>query len=354
MNQRETQRGIHSRIDTITTDDRVIRGWIRSFADDEADLHRHLHHLPTRGHGIRQRRIPLPQASFTATLTAPQPARTAGSCSPAAATSGPRRALPDVHRPETRALTSLAVHGFAEQLEVFVDDGACAPSTRSASSTCRSSSCTTASAASRPESGTSRQLGQRRTQSGVGKHEFIRRQLGWDTSTAGQRERGIRSQSHGTGSDKRRGSGQRSRSMCGVPELRHEVHVPRRLRSGHMNNPIKLGSVQEPQDRRAEVVTVDPADPLLPVADPPSEAPPREPDQSVERRRPAVEETPCDAATKARVGSTRDLMSRSMPAEVGRLSTGCPARLMTAAPSSSAADRLTQHVARLSRAEASR
>ena len=35
MNQRETQRGIRSRIDTITTDDRVIRGWIRSYADDE-------------------------------------------------------------------------------------------------------------------------------------------------------------------------------------------------------------------------------------------------------------------------------------------------------------------------------
>ena len=42
MNQRETQRGIRSRIDTITLDgsaDVAVRGWIRSFADTDEPIY---------------------------------------------------------------------------------------------------------------------------------------------------------------------------------------------------------------------------------------------------------------------------------------------------------------------------
>ena len=72
MNQRETQRGIRSRIDTITLDDPdvvAIRGWIRSFADTDEPIYvgiytTYRHERPR----LRQRRIPAAAASFTATL----------------------------------------------------------------------------------------------------------------------------------------------------------------------------------------------------------------------------------------------------------------------------------------------
>ena len=40
MNQREAQRGIRSRIDTVTGVDGAVsvRGWIRSFADDDEPI----------------------------------------------------------------------------------------------------------------------------------------------------------------------------------------------------------------------------------------------------------------------------------------------------------------------------
>ena len=61
MNQRAAQRGVRSRIDTVTGArmprdhqglDQVLRGHRRP------DLRRHLHHVPARGAGLRQPRLP--------------------------------------------------------------------------------------------------------------------------------------------------------------------------------------------------------------------------------------------------------------------------------------------------------
>src|SRR5690606_18745476 len=76
MNQRETQRGISSRIDTISGagDSTVsVRGWIRSFVDNDEPIYVGIYTTYRRaGHGYVSVGFPLPQASFTATL-APQP-----------------------------------------------------------------------------------------------------------------------------------------------------------------------------------------------------------------------------------------------------------------------------------------
>ncbi len=72
MNQRETLRGIHSRIDAIVLDrDDVVsvRGWIRSFADTDEPIYTGIyttHRDDQRGYVSVG--FPLPQASFTATL----------------------------------------------------------------------------------------------------------------------------------------------------------------------------------------------------------------------------------------------------------------------------------------------
>jgi hypothetical protein len=123
MNQRETQRGIRSRIDTITTtDDRVIRGWIRSFADDDEAIYIGIYTTYRHeGTGYVSVGFPLPQASFTATLlprSRPNGGLLLTSRDDKAGQAGHYLTYID---PETRALTSLAVHGFAEQLEVFVE-----------------------------------------------------------------------------------------------------------------------------------------------------------------------------------------------------------------------------------------
>ncbi|GAA2713800.1 hypothetical protein [Actinoplanes palleronii] len=62
MNQRETMRGVRSRIDTITLKDQEqvgVRGWIRSFADTDEPIYvGHLHHIPACGPRLRQCRLP--------------------------------------------------------------------------------------------------------------------------------------------------------------------------------------------------------------------------------------------------------------------------------------------------------
>jgi hypothetical protein len=142
MNQRETQRGIRSRIDTISPEpapgpgrsvrspsgqprrgDVAIRGWIRSYADtDEAiyvgiyTTYRHA------GRGYVSVGFPLPHASFTATLV-PLPRPDGGLVlTSRSELDQPGHYLTYID-PDNRELTTLAVHGFAEQLDVYVRDG---------------------------------------------------------------------------------------------------------------------------------------------------------------------------------------------------------------------------------------
>src|SRR6516165_8014956 len=126
MNQRETQRGIRSRIDTITvpgTGTVMVRGWIRSFTDTDEPIYVGIY--TTYRHGDRgyvSVGFPVPQGSFTATLL---PRARAGGGMVLTSRgdddqSGHYLAYID---PATRDLTVLAVRGFAEQLDVYVRDG---------------------------------------------------------------------------------------------------------------------------------------------------------------------------------------------------------------------------------------
>jgi len=125
MNQREALRGIRSRIDTITLDrDDVVavRGWIRSFADNDEPIYVGIYTTYRHGgHGYVSVGFPLPQSSFTATLE-PRP-RTGGGLvlTSRSQLDHPGHYLTYID-PATRELTTLAVHGFAEQLDVYVED----------------------------------------------------------------------------------------------------------------------------------------------------------------------------------------------------------------------------------------
>jgi hypothetical protein len=126
MNQRETQRGIRSRIDTISLDDDgvvAVRGWIRSFADTDEPIYVGIYTTYRHdGHGYVSVGFPLPQASFTATLL---PRARAGGGLVLTSRSDldqPGHYLAYIDQ-ATRELTVLAVHGFAEQLDVYVQDG---------------------------------------------------------------------------------------------------------------------------------------------------------------------------------------------------------------------------------------
>jgi hypothetical protein len=126
MNQREALRGIRSRIDTITLDhDDVVavRGWIRSFADNDEPIYVGIYTTYRHGgRGYVSVGFPLPQASFTATL-APRSRPDGGLVLTSRSDlDHPGHYLTYVD-PATRALTALAVHGFSEQLDVYVDDG---------------------------------------------------------------------------------------------------------------------------------------------------------------------------------------------------------------------------------------
>ncbi|HEU5331111.1 MAG TPA: hypothetical protein VFU73_00055 [Actinocrinis sp.] len=126
MNQREALRGIRSRIDTIVPpgDDVVaVRGWIRSFADNDEPIYVGIYTTYRHaGRGYVSVGFPLPQASFTATL---QPkARPDGGLvlTSRSDLDQPGHYLTYIDS-ESRELTSAAVHGFAEQLDVYVQDG---------------------------------------------------------------------------------------------------------------------------------------------------------------------------------------------------------------------------------------
>ena len=127
MNQREALRGVRSRIDTIDTDGdgRVdVRGWIRSYAATDAPIYVGIY--TTYRHderGYVSVGFPLPQASFTATL-APR-LRPGGGLTltsrTGAALTHPGHYLTYIDA-ATRDLSSLAVPGFAEELDVAATD----------------------------------------------------------------------------------------------------------------------------------------------------------------------------------------------------------------------------------------
>ncbi len=125
MNQRETQRGIRSRIDTITLpDDTVaVRGWIRSFADTDEPIYVGIY--TTYRHGDRgyvSVGFPLPQASFTATLL-PR-ARPGGGLTLTSRSDLEHPGHYLAYRDEADgSLTAAAVHGFAEDLDIYAQDG---------------------------------------------------------------------------------------------------------------------------------------------------------------------------------------------------------------------------------------
>ena len=125
MNQREALRGIRGRIDTISSarDGVVdIRGWIRSFADNDEPIYVGIYTTYRDAErGYVSVGFPVPQGSFTATLV-PR-GRPGGlvlsSRSPLA---HPGHYLTYIDE-TTSELTSLAVPGFAEELDVYVQDG---------------------------------------------------------------------------------------------------------------------------------------------------------------------------------------------------------------------------------------
>ena len=126
MNQRETQRGIRSRIDTITPADSdvvAIRGWLRSFADTDEPIYVGIYTTYRHGgRGYVSVGFPLPQASFTATLL-PRPRPGGGLILTSRSDlDQPGHYLAHTD-PATKKLTVLAVRGFAEQLDVYVQDG---------------------------------------------------------------------------------------------------------------------------------------------------------------------------------------------------------------------------------------
>jgi hypothetical protein len=142
MSQREAQHGVRSRIDTITGGDRsirgdgarssagesagdtvTVRGWIRSVADTDEPIYVGIYTTYRhQGRGYVSVGFPLPQSSFTATLL-PR-ARPGGGLvlDSHSELDQPGHYLTyiDTHAAE---LTTVAVRGFAERLDVYVEAG---------------------------------------------------------------------------------------------------------------------------------------------------------------------------------------------------------------------------------------
>jgi hypothetical protein len=125
MSQREAQHGVRSRIDTISGADGVVsvRGWIRSAADTGEPIYVGIYTTYRHeDHGYVSVGFPLPQASFTATLL-PQ-ARPGGGLvlDSRSSLDQPGHYLTYID-PESGSLTTAAVRGFAERLDVYIADG---------------------------------------------------------------------------------------------------------------------------------------------------------------------------------------------------------------------------------------
>ena len=143
MSQREAQRGVRSRIDTITgvrgtpgaADPVAVRGWIRSAADTGDPIYVGIYTTYRHeGRGYVSVGFPLPQASFTATLL-PQARPGAGNGPGNGPGNGQGLVLDSRSEldqpghyltyidPETAELTTVAVRGFAERLDVYLEAG---------------------------------------------------------------------------------------------------------------------------------------------------------------------------------------------------------------------------------------
>ncbi len=125
MNQREAQRGIRSRIDTVTGVDGTVsvRGWIRSFADDDEPIMTGIYTTYThQGSGYVSVGFPVPEGSFTATLL-PRSRPDRGLTLTSHVSDGHAGHYLSYVDTAADELTTLAVHGFEEQLDVFVEDG---------------------------------------------------------------------------------------------------------------------------------------------------------------------------------------------------------------------------------------
>ena len=127
MNQRAALRGVHSRIDTIlpgADGEPLLRGWLRSYADDDEPIYVGVYTTYRHeGQGYVRVGFPLPEMNFTATLI-PMHRNDGGITltSRSEKSDQPGHYLTYINR-ENGELTTAAVHGFAEQLEVYVRDG---------------------------------------------------------------------------------------------------------------------------------------------------------------------------------------------------------------------------------------
>jgi len=150
MSQREAQHGIRSRIDTITGvegfagglggvvppggsrapgngETVAVRGWIRSRADTGEPIYVGIYTTYRHeGRGYVSVGFPLPQASFTATLL-PQARPGAGNRQGLVLDSRSELDQPGHYLTyidaQTAELTTVAVRGFAERLDVYVEAG---------------------------------------------------------------------------------------------------------------------------------------------------------------------------------------------------------------------------------------
>lgn len=132
MNQRDIERGVRSRIDTITLDGdgtgsgdgpETIRGWIRSYADTDDPIYVGIYTTyRDADRGYVSVGFPVPQGSFTATLL-PR-SRPGGGLILTSSSDLPHPGhyLAAID-PESADLTVLAVPGFGERLDVYVQDG---------------------------------------------------------------------------------------------------------------------------------------------------------------------------------------------------------------------------------------
>jgi hypothetical protein len=131
MSQREAQHGVRSRIDTITAGDGLpgpretvtVRGWIRSRADTGEPIYVGIYTTYRHeGRGYVSVGFPLPQASFTATLL-PQPRPGGGLVLDSRSElDQPGHYLTYIDA-QTAELTTAAVRGFAERLDVYTEAG---------------------------------------------------------------------------------------------------------------------------------------------------------------------------------------------------------------------------------------